>query len=140
MNTVGKELGLGFAGMGYEPKWPISERPNVNKVWIVFFRSFKLPNLFTIICKIKNEPSYCIAELMCGANAWMQDGRFDAVAKHIKDIGNDAFNVMYQTCTAQVRQSSHLELNASSFLNPEFNFEWKYSNICWYLEIDRMNL
>ncbi|KAG0564717.1 hypothetical protein M758_8G129000 [Ceratodon purpureus] len=31
VNTIGKELGLGFAGMGYEPKWPIPERPYYNK-------------------------------------------------------------------------------------------------------------
>ncbi|XP_024360231.1 glutamate--cysteine ligase A, chloroplastic isoform X2 [Physcomitrium patens] len=31
VNIIGKELGLRFAGIGYEPKWPLSERPNVPK-------------------------------------------------------------------------------------------------------------
>lgn len=61
VNAVGKELGLGFAGMGYEPKWPTSERPCVDK-----------------------------------------DGRFDAAVKYVKGLGDDTFDVMYQTCTAQV--------------------------------------
>lgn len=32
VNIIGRELGLGFAGIGYEPKWPLSERPSVPKV------------------------------------------------------------------------------------------------------------
>lgn len=32
VNIVGKELGLGFAGIGFEPKWPLSARPSVPKV------------------------------------------------------------------------------------------------------------
>lgn len=32
VNTIGKELGLGFAGIGYEPKCPLSERPCYEKV------------------------------------------------------------------------------------------------------------
>lgn len=32
VNIVGKELGLGFAGIGYEPKWPLSARPSMPKV------------------------------------------------------------------------------------------------------------
>lgn len=31
VNIVGKELGLGFAGIGFEPKWPLRERPRMPK-------------------------------------------------------------------------------------------------------------
>jgi glutamate--cysteine ligase len=31
VNAVGKELGLGFAGMGYDPKWSKEQRPAVDK-------------------------------------------------------------------------------------------------------------
>jgi gamma-glutamylcysteine synthetase len=42
VNIVGKELGLGFAGIGFEPKWPLSARPSVPKVVDFCDISFKL--------------------------------------------------------------------------------------------------
>ena len=37
MNTIGEELGLGFAGIGYEPKWPERKGHIWSKVVIVNF-------------------------------------------------------------------------------------------------------
>ena len=32
VNAVAKELGIGFAGMGFDPKWPVEARPHMPKV------------------------------------------------------------------------------------------------------------
>ena len=44
MNTVAKELGIGFAGMGFDPKWPVEARPHMPKVLPALHYYFDKPS------------------------------------------------------------------------------------------------
>lgn len=69
VNAVGKELGLGFAGMGYDPKWSVEQRPAVDKVSSSFIFIKSIMHLYKMIKShnrsvIACEKSKCFENLL----------------------------------------------------------------------------
>lgn len=64
MNTVAKELGIGFAGMGFDPKWPVEARPHMPKVLPALHYYFDKASTFDV-----DDETYTFRLLLFGVFA-----------------------------------------------------------------------
>jgi glutamate--cysteine ligase len=37
VKTIGEEMGIGFLGLGFQPKWALSDTPIMPKVWMNYY-------------------------------------------------------------------------------------------------------
>ena len=63
MKAVAEEMGLGFLGIGFHPKWPTSSIPVMPKVYplLTIFENIHFHGNMSIMRMIKNNTDPCFA-------------------------------------------------------------------------------
>lgn len=93
VKAVAEEMGLGFLGIGFEPKWPISSIP--------------------MMPKVSDSPARCIYQVIL--QYWIiykvtficaLQGRYKIMREYMPKVGTRGHDMMFRTCTVQVSEAT----------------------------------